>query len=160
MQLRPAVRERLMLQGFACDIDPAVGKAAAWLRFTPAVSTMWLITAVALRSAPALWIFAALAAAGAAGWHPFDQIFNRVIRHALGAPPLPSNPAPRRFAMALASAWSAAAGVLLAAGFTTAGVLAGGLLALAGAIVATTHFCLGSWLWRQLVRVRRPPVAT
>ena len=140
-----------MMQGFACDTDPAVARAAPWLRLTPAVSALWIVTALLLRSAAALWMFAALAALGAGGLHLFDQAVN-VVQRARGAPTLPANPAPRRFAMALAAGMSAVSGLLIARGYTIAGVLLGSVLALAALIVASTHFCLGSWMWAQLRR--------
>jgi len=52
--------------------------------------------------------------------------------------------------------WSAGAAWLMSAGFIWAGVVAGSALALAGAIVATTHFCLGSWMY-QMFWGRRVP---
>ena len=147
-----AVRSRLMLQGFACDTDPRVVASARWLRFTPALSTLCIITGTALRSPTVLWSFAMIAAIGAAGWNVFDELFNVLVRHWVGAARLPPNPAPRRFAMGVAAVWSAAAGWLMTIGLGWVGVAAGSALAVAGATVAITHFCLGSWLYRLLWR--------
>jgi ABC-type polysaccharide/polyol phosphate export permease len=146
---------RLTMQGFACEAAPGIVACAGWLRFTPALSTLCIATGTGLRSPAVLWGFAVIAAVGAAGWNVFDEVFNRLVRHLVGAAPLPANPAPRRFAMAVAAAWSAGVGALLAGGFTWAGLVAGGALAMAGATVVTTHFCLGSWLYRMLQRLRR-----
>jgi len=123
MAIPEAVRLRLALQGFACDRDARVGAAAPWLRFTPALSTLCIITGTVLRSPAVLWAFAIIAAIGAAGWHVFDQLFNTLVRRWVHAARLPPNPAPRRFAMAVAAAWSAAAGWLMSAGPGWAGVL-------------------------------------
>lgn len=82
----------------------------------------------------------------------FDELFNVLVRHWVGAARLPPNPAPRRFAMAVAAVWSGAAGWLMTIGLGWAGVALGSALAVAGATVATTHFCLGSWLYRLLWR--------
>jgi hypothetical protein len=147
-----AVRLRLMLQGFACDTDPRVAASARWLRFTPALSTLCIITGTALRSPTVLWGFAIIAAIGAAGWNVFDALFNALVRRWVRAGRLPPNPAPRRFAMAVAAVWSAGAGWLMTIGSGWAGVAAGSALAVAGATVATTHFCLGSWLYHLLRR--------
>ena len=152
MAITEAVRLRLMLQGFACDTDPRVAATASWLRFTPALSTLCIITGTALRSPTILWSFAIIAAIGAAGWHVFDALFNALVRRWGRAARLPPNPAPRRFAMAVAAAWSAGAGWLMSAGSGWAGVVAGSALAVAGATVAMTHFCLGSWLYHLLWR--------
>ena len=152
MPITEAVRSRLMLQGFVCDTDPRVAAAAPWLRFTPALSTLWIITGTVLRSPTLLWSFAAIAGVGAAGWNMFDALFAAVVRRWVRAPRLPPNPAPRRFAMGIASVWSAGAGALMAIGIGWGGVAAGIALALAGITVATTHFCLGSWLYHLLRR--------
>ena len=152
MAITEAVRSRLILQGFACNTDPRVAATAQWLRFTPALSTLCIIAGTALRSPAVLWGFAIIAAIGAAGWNIFDQLFNALVRHRVRAPRLPPNPAPRRFAMAVAATWSAGAGWLMSAGQGWAGVAAGAALAVAGATVATTHFCLGSWLYHLLWR--------
>lgn len=147
-----AVRLRLMLQGFACDTDPRVAESARWLRFTPALCTLCIIAGTALRSPTVLWSFAILAAIGAAGWSVFDELFNALVRHWVRAERLLPSPAPRRFAMAVAAVWSAGAGWLMTIGLGWAGVAAGSALAVAGATVATTHFCLGSWLYHLLRR--------
>jgi hypothetical protein len=106
-----------------------------------------------------LWAFAIVAAMGAAGWHPFDALFNTAVRPWVGAMRLPPNPPPRRFAMAMAAAWSAGAGWLFANGFGGAGVAAGAVLVIAAVLVATTHFCLGSWLYYLLRRSSSPGAA-
>ncbi len=67
------VRRGLRLQGFACDTDPAIAAAAPWLRFTPAVSTLCIVTGTVLRSPAILWAFAAVATVGALGWNAFDR---------------------------------------------------------------------------------------
>lgn len=152
MAITGSVRARLTQQGFACDIDPRVAASARWLRFTPAMSTLCIAAGTALRSPAVLWSFAVIAALGAAGWNLFDHIFDSIVRHGVRADPLPPNPPPRRFAMVLAAAWSAMAGALMAAGFVWLGVAAGISLTLAGAAVATTHFCLGSWLYHFVWR--------
>lgn len=54
--------------------------------------------------------------------------------------------------MGMAAAWAAATAALLATDHRRAGLIAGALLSLSGATVATTHFCLGSWTYRQLQR--------
>jgi len=147
-----AIHSRLKLQGFACDSDPGIVASARWLRFTPILSTLWIIVGVAARSPLVLWGFAIITAIGAAGWHPFDAFFNALVRRWVNAPSLPPNPVPRRFAMAVAAVWSAGTAVLMSAGFISIGVVVGTGLALAGVIVATTHFCLGSWMYQRFWR--------
>lgn len=156
MTLSRTIRSRLELQGFDCALLPDGERSVRWLRFTPALSTLWIIAGTALRSPTLMWGLAVIAAVGAAGWHLFDALFDLTLRRWVHAPPLGANPAPRRFAMAVAAAWSAGVGILFRAGWIESGIVAGTALALAGLTVATTHFCLGSWLYR-LLRLGKDP---
>jgi hypothetical protein len=133
----------LALQGFS---DPSICSVQSGLRFTPSLSALWIAAGTALASPGVLLGFALVSAFGASQHrHPFDRLYGRVSR----SEPLPENPPPRRFAMALAAAWAGTSALLLATGHRSAGVAAGALLGAAGLTVATTHFCVGSWLYRQ-----------
>jgi hypothetical protein len=150
MSLPVAIAARLRMQGFACDYDPAVARLEHWLRWTPGISTFWIVLGTVLREPAILWSFALVAAMGASGWHPVDALFNYGARHSLQLPPLPRNPAPRRFAMALAALIAAVEGVLFAAGSTALGLVAGVALSAAAVLVTATHFCIGSWIWHRI----------
>jgi len=127
----------LAMQGF----DAVDRHIEPWLRLTPSLSTTWIAAGTALQSPVTLLGFSLVSAFGASRpHHPFDRLHRA----------LPENPPPRRFAMALASAWAVVTAVLFASGHRRAGTIAGGLLAAAGATVASTHFCVGSFVYRQL----------
>ncbi|MDB4970226.1 MAG: hypothetical protein JWN44_5915 [Myxococcales bacterium] len=144
----------LAMQGFPIRANRRIRRIRPWLRLTPSLSALWITSATALASPALLLGFALVSALGASRRkHPFDQLYDRVLRRAVKSEPLPDNPAPRRFAMALAAAWAATAALLLVTRHRRAGRIAGGLLGAAGATVASTHFCLGSWAYRQLERV-------
>ncbi|MGZ3406622.1 MAG: DUF4395 family protein [Polyangia bacterium] len=135
----------LAMQGFPVHADPEIRRMAPWLRVTPSLSTLFIATGTALASPTILLGFSLVSAFGASRRkHPFDRLHQA----------LPDNPPPRRFAMALAAAWAATAAALLASGHRRAGMVAGGLLTAAAATVASTHFCVGSWAYRQLERLR------
>jgi hypothetical protein len=145
----------LKMQGFAVGADPSLRRVAPWLRLTPSLSTLWIATGTMLASPALLAGFALVSAFGASrGEHPFDRLYERWIRGRVHGERLPRNPPPRRFAMALASAWALTAALLVQSGHRRAGRVAGGVLTAAGATVATTHVCLGSLLYRQLERLR------
>lgn len=144
------------MQGFPIRSDPSIRRVEPWLRLTPSLSTLWIASGTALASPATLFGFALFSAFGASRHkHPFDRLYDRGIRRLAKSEALPDNPPPRRFAMALAAAWAATAAALLATGHRRAGLVAGGMLSVAGGTVATTHFCLGSWIYRQLERLRR-----
>jgi hypothetical protein len=137
-------QRNLAMQGFAPGLPL---KQTRWLRMTPSLNTLWLATGTLLASPVTLLGFSVVAAYGARGpSHPFDRLY----RWTHGEP-LPDNPKPRRFAMAIASIWATATALLFATGHRRAGTIAGAALTLAGASVATTHFCLGSLIYRATI---------
>jgi len=144
------IERGLAMQGFRVGSDPSIRRAQSGLRFTPSLSTLWIAAGTALASPAILAGFALVSAFGASQHrHPFDRLYDRWIKRVAKSAPLPENPPPRRFAMALAAAWAGTSAILFATGRRRAGVVAGALLATAGATVATTHFCVGSWVYRQ-----------
>ena len=146
----------LAMQGFRVDSDPSIRAVQSGLRFTPSLSTLWIATGTALASPALLLGFALVSALGASQRrHPFDRLYDRSVRRLSKRAPLPENPPPRRFAMALAAAWAAGSAILMATGHRAAGRVAGALLAAAGMSVATTHVCVGSWVYRQGERLAR-----
>lgn len=147
----------LNMQGFACETDARIAGVEPWLRLTPSLSATWIVAGTALASPAVLLGFALTSAFGASRReHPFDRIYNQGLRRITKTAPLPANPPPRRFAMGLAAAWAATSAALFATGHRRAGRIAGGLLGVAGATVASTHFCFGSLLYRQLEKLNRP----
>jgi hypothetical protein len=90
-----------------------------------------------------------VAAAGAIlPFHPFDLIYNLGVRHLSGRPRLPDNRAPRRFACGLGSVWLVATGGLFAAGYDMPGYILGASLVAVAMLVATTHICIPSMIFR------------
>jgi len=135
--ITPFAQRNLAMQGFD-EVDPRI---APWLRLTPSLSATWISVGTILQSPAVLLGFSLVSAFGAVrGKHPFDRLHRG----------LPENPPPRRFSMALAAAWSAAVALLFATGHRRAGTIAGAVLGVAGATVASTHFCVGSFAYRQL----------
>ncbi len=143
----PFTQRNLRMQGFASPSDAIV----PWLRWTPSLSTLWIATGTALGSPPLLFGFAVVSGLSATRHrHAFDLLYNGGLRRLTSGESLPENPPPRRFAMALAALWAATTGALFATGHRRAGAIAGGLLTAAGATVASTHFCVGSFVYRLL----------
>jgi hypothetical protein len=143
----------LAMQGFPVSSDPSICKMRTELRFTPSLSTLWIAAGTALASPAVLLGFSLVSAFGASQRrHPFDRLYSRMS----GSTSLPENPPPRRFAMGLAAAWAATSALLFATGHRSMGIGAGALLTTAGAVVATTHFCVGSWIYRQAERLLAP----
>jgi len=145
-----AVRRHLLdIQGFERVDDETLARNDLWLRFAPAMCGLIAAVGTALASPAMLWSLAVVAAAGAAlPFHPFDLPYNVAIRRLVGGPRLPDNQAPRRFACALGTAWLAVTAALFAAGLAVAGSACGAAFVFVAVLVATTHVCIPSILFR------------
>lgn len=158
----PTTRRRLDIQGFDAVDDRLLAQTGAWLRLAPALCALVAAVGTALAAAPVLWALAATAALGALlPSHPFDLVYNFGVRRLTGTPRLPENRAPRRFACAVGSAWLVVTGALFALGFELAGYVLGGAFVATATLVATTHICIPSILFRTACRQMpaRPTVA-
>lgn len=78
---------------------------------------------------------------------PFDVAYNAGVRHLFHAQPLPPTPTPRRFSYGISAALLAGSAGAFAAGKPGVDLVLGGAVVLAGAVLATTLWCLGSWLY-------------
>jgi uncharacterized protein DUF4395 len=149
MALTTARRRLLDIQGFDQVDGSTLAQTEPWLRMTPALCAMAAAVGTALASPWILWVLAATAVLGAVlPFHPFDLIYNLGIRRITGTPALPANRAPRRFACAMASVWLIATGALFASGINIAGYVLGFALVGVATLVATTHICIPSMIFR------------
>jgi len=82
----------------------------------------------------------------------FDAIYNHVVAHRRGLPPLTTSPAPRRFAMSMAGGVALAIGIALLAGTTMVATLIEALLAVAVMAVVFGDSCAGANLYHVLRR--------
>lgn len=156
------MRENLTTQGY-CLNDSQRRELAIGLRFSTGLCLGLVILALALQSAAMVFAMTGIGlVAGFTARHPFDRVWNRGVRHVVGGPALPVNPSRRRDAFKVGTVWLAIVGVLFAAGEMTAGLVLGGMLATACAIVTATNLCLPSetFAWLDRRRARKNPIAT
>lgn len=147
------MRGNLTTQG--CLSDAERRELAVGLRFSTGLCLSLVVVALALQSPVMIFALSGIGVvAGFSARHPFDHIWNHAVRHALGGPQLPPNPARRRNTFKVATAWLLLVGVLFAAGATTAGLVLGGLLVAACATVTATNLCLPSEMFAWLERRR------
>lgn len=161
MTTRTWMDANLATQGY-CLTKTESRELAVGLRFATGVCLTLVITALVIGSPI---IFAGLALIGlAAGFgrrHPFDYVWNGVVRHVLHAPALPPSPTRRRHAFKVATAMLLVVAGLLAVGATTAALVVGVMLVAACTAVTAINFCVPSVLI-SLVDRRAPagmPVA-
>jgi hypothetical protein len=155
------MRSNLTTQGY-CLSDAGRRELSLALRFSTGLCLTLVVVALALESP--LMVFALSGIGVVAGFsprHPFDHLWNRVVRHLVGGPALPPNPPRRRHAFKLATVWLATIGVLLSAGATTAGLVLGGLLVAACGAVTVANLCIPSEMfawWERRATRKRPAV--
>jgi uncharacterized protein DUF4395 len=152
----------LTIQGYGSLSDGERRSLWLGLRFSPVLCLTGIALGTALAS-PALLLGMAVTA-GVGGFltakHPFDYVYDAVLRPLLGGPSVPPSPAPRRFACQMATPWIAAIAVAFWAGAPTiAWVLAVPLLVVAAANTIT-NWCLPSLIYGLLHRQQADEVAS
>jgi hypothetical protein len=144
----------LTMQGYGGLSDGERRSLWLGLRFSPVLCLTGIALGTALAS-PAL-LLAMAVTAGVGGFltakHPFDYVYDAVLRPLLGGPRVPPSPAPRRFACQMATPWIAAIAVAFWVGAPmVAWVLAVPLLVVAAANTIT-NWCLPSLIYGLLHR--------
>jgi hypothetical protein len=152
------MRSNLTTQGYRLS-DIERRELSLALRFSTGLCLALVVVALALASPVMVFTLSAVGViAGFSANHPFDHVWNRAVRHLVGGPALPPNPARRRHAFKVATVWLAVVGALFAAGATTAGLVLGGLLVGACATVTGSNLCIPSealaWWERRTTRRR------
>jgi hypothetical protein len=151
------MRRRLEVQGVEGYDDATLARIEHPLRFAPGLCAAVAALGTALAAPAILLALAAIAAVGAVlPHHPFEYGY-LLLRRSFGAPELPPNGAPRRFACALASVWLVVTAGLFIGGLDVAGYILGSLLVAVALLVTTTHICIPSMVFR--VACRRPLAA-
>ena len=147
----------LAMQGYC--LSP-VESHRLWLglRLATGLCLPLVATAIVIGSPVALVMLAGIAAA--AGWtsrHPFDLVWNRLLRHASGAPALPPTPRRRRHAFKLGTVWLLATAALFATDSAAAARVVGGLLVVACSLTTSLNLCLPSLALELIERMTRHP---
>lgn len=83
-------------------------------------------------------------------YHPFDYLYNYVIRHLIDKPKLPHRTNQGRFACGIASAWLGGVIFLFYNGLYFWGYLAGGILISVATLVSTMDICIPSIIYNFL----------
>ncbi|HKI86334.1 MAG TPA: DUF4395 family protein [Thermoanaerobaculia bacterium] len=135
--------------------DSQLVDVGRWMRFTPCCNLALTVVGTATGS---VWLLAGLAlfmAVGAlAPAHPFDVLYNTLVRRATGTSSVPRSGARRKVVFVVGTIWLAATAVLFASGHRSAGFVLGFLMALFILPLATVNLCV---LSETLARLFGPP---
>lgn len=150
-EIPPKVRRRLRIQGYSCQNESEFVQVVPWTRFSPALCSAIAAIGTILESPLVLAALTPIAALGAISpVHPFDLVYNHGIRYLTGTDPLPKNGVPRRFACVVATVWLAATATAFWAGALLLGYLLGALFVAVSGLIATTHICIPSMVYRRI----------
>lgn len=150
------IRQRLEVQGFLGLTDDELKTIGPWIRFTPVLNLAFTVIGTALSSIPLLTGLAILMAVGTImPIHPFDVLYNNLVRNITRTQPLPKSGVRRRIVFAVGTIWLLLTAGAFSLGMSEAGYILGGLMAVLIAPLALVHFCV---LSEGMARIFGPPV--
>ncbi len=136
------LRKHIEIQGFQNLDDERLVRVAPWMRFTPLANILLITVGTALASPIVIGLATLLMASGAlTRAHPFDRLYNRILRPLVNSPRLPPSADRRRFVFAVAMVWLAGTAVAFQAGELAVGYVLGSIIAVMIAPLAAAHFC-------------------
>jgi hypothetical protein len=151
------IRRRLEVQGFLGMSDAELLGVGRWTRFTPSCNLVLTLAATATGSVPWLLGLALLMAVGAfAPAHPFDVLYNILIRPVVGTKRLPRSSVRRKITFAVGALWLGATGALFASSHQSTAYVLGFLMAAFILPLATIQVCV---LSEVMARLFGPPKA-
>lgn len=135
-------------QGYFHLTDEQIASLSFGNRFAYILCASLLATGVATAHIPTLAVMGMIAFGTIIlPYHPFDYLYNYLIRHWLHKPELPPRSKQLKFACTIASLWIAACIYLFYTGMAVAGYIMGGLLVSVAFILVTTDFCIPSMIY-------------
>ncbi len=146
---------RLKAQGYLKETDREICDLAFGHRFALITCTSFVGIGVATASVPILTAMAIVAFGGIIlPNHPFDYIYNFILRGFLHKPKQPPRSKQLKFACTIATSGLAITAWLFYAGYTTAGYIVGGALFLVAFTVSTSDLCIPSMIYNFLFGVK------
>jgi hypothetical protein len=150
------IRHRLEVQSFLGLTDDELKSIGPWMRFTPALNLTFTVIATALSSIPLLVGLAILMAVGAIlPIHPFDVLYNNLVRRVTRTQSLPKSGVRRRIVFAIGSVWLLLTACAFMFDMSVVGYIIGGLMAVFIVPLAFINLCV---LSEMMARILGPPV--
>lgn len=145
----------LKAQGYCNLSDAIISELAFGNRFAYIVCGSIVAVSVATAHIPTIIAMTVIAFLGILlPYHPFDYIYNHVLRGILNKPELPPRSKQLKFTCAIATLWLIATIYLFYSGRSTAGYILGSLLVTVAFIVSATDFCIPSTIYNFIFKVK------
>jgi hypothetical protein len=146
---------RLKAQGYFGYSDSELSSLAFGNRFAYIICTLILIIGVVTANVSTLLLMSLVAFGGSIlPYHPFDYIYNHLLRYRINKPELPPRSKQLKFTCKVATLWLIVTAYLFYDGFTTAGYVLGSLLATVAFIVGTTDVCIPSKFYNLIFKIK------
>ena len=153
--ISPERIKRLKVQGYNGYSDTNLSELAFGNRFAYIICSSILLIGVITANIPILATMMIIALFGVIlPYHPFDYIYNHVIRGMVNKPKLPPRSKQLKFTCGIATIWIAATIYLFYAGFAIAGYIAGVMLFSVALLVGTTDICIPSIIFNFLFKIK------
>ncbi len=145
----------LRAQGYVAQTEEELHGLVFGIRFAYRACTIILISAIVMQSVALLLAMTFVGILGVVlPNHPFDYIYNYVLRGWMDKPELPARANQLKFACVISSIWLATIAGLQSAGFTNAGFIMAIILVLVAALPSTIDYCIPSAIYNVLFKVR------
>lgn len=152
--VKSQMRKWLTVQGYSTYTDKELHDYRFGIRFAYALCGSIVLLGLLFHNISLLVVAAIVAFFGMfPPRHPFDYLYNGLVRHWLHKPKLPPRTAQGRFACGIATIWLIITIYLLQNHHTVAGYIFGAVLLCSATLVSTTDICIPSmiynWLWKR-----------
>jgi len=146
--LSPVYKRRFHIQGYDIYTDQEIYNYKHGIRFAYLGCGALVAFGLVLQNIPILAIAMAIAFLSVLlPLHPFDYLYNSVVRYMINKPALPNRTNQGKFACGIATVWLGAIIYLLIDGYLIAGNILGGLLLTQAFVVGTIAICVPSDLY-------------
>ncbi len=144
-------RRRLETQGYIGFTDSELNDFKFGIRFAYYLCGSLVILGLSLTNLKILSAAMIIALWGTLPpYHPFDYLYNYVVRHLVNKPKIPPRSNQGRFACGIATVWVSGIIYLFYVGLNFWGYLAGGILVLIATLVSTLDICVPSMIFNFL----------
>ncbi|NRA10782.1 MAG: DUF4395 family protein [Crocinitomicaceae bacterium] len=146
---------RIKCQGYSGYSTTEISALAFGNRFAFILCAVLLCIGVALANIPILLTLMGLSfLAIVLSYHPFDYIYNNVLRGPLNKPRLPHRSPQLKFACSIAIGWIAVHIYFFYNGQMLAGYISGGTMLIVPMLASSIDFCIPSTIYNYLFKIK------